>query len=72
MKNQSEEIGLGALQSAKNQPPRRTGQKRPKKQPEKAALWGERGPWKRTTMKKNLVKIKKSPPPPPPPPPPKP
>ena len=38
MKNQPEEIG--ALWSAKKQPPRRTGQKRPKKQPEKAALRG--------------------------------
>ena len=34
----------------KKPPPRRTGQKRPKKQPEKAALRGERGPWKRTTQ----------------------
>ena len=42
MKNQSEEIG--ALRSAKKKPPRRTGQKRPKKQPEKAALSGERCP----------------------------
>ena len=43
MKNQSEEIG--ALQSAKKKkPPRRTGQKRPKKQPGKAALRGERCP----------------------------
>ena len=30
--------------SAKKQPQRRTGQKRPKKQPEKAALRGERCP----------------------------
>ena len=42
MKNQLEKIG--ALQSAKKQPPKRTGQKRPKKQPEKAALRGERCP----------------------------
>ena len=42
MKNQSEE--MGALWSARKQPPRRTGQKRPKKQPEKAALRGERCP----------------------------
>jgi len=48
MKNQSEEIG--ALRSAKKQPSRRTGQKRPKKQPEKAAVRGERCPWKRTTQ----------------------
>ena len=40
MKNQSEE--MGDLRSAKNQPPRRTGQKRQKKQPEKAAA-GEKG-----------------------------
>ena len=58
MKNQWEEIG--ALRSAKkNTPPRRTGQKRQKKQPEKAAPWGERCPWKRT-VKKNLVKKKKA------------
>ena len=42
MKNQSEE--MGALWSARKHPPRRTGQKRPKKQPEKAALRGERCP----------------------------
>ena len=30
-----------ALRSAKKPPPRRTGQKRPKKQPEKAALRGK-------------------------------
>ncbi len=42
MKNQSDEIG--ALWSAKKQPPRRTGQKRPKKEPGKAALRGERCP----------------------------
>ena len=36
MYNQLEEIG--ALRSAKKHPPRRIGQKRPKKQPEKAAL----------------------------------
>jgi len=42
MKNQLKEIG--ALWSAKKQPPRRTGQKRPKKWPKKAALWGERCP----------------------------
>ena len=42
MKNQSKEIG--ALRSDRKQPPRRTGQKRPKKQPEKAALRGERCP----------------------------
>ena len=42
MKNQSEEIG--ALRSDRKQPPRRTGQKRPKKQPEKAAVRGERCP----------------------------
>ena len=41
-KNQSEEIGV--LQSAKKPPPKRTGQKSPKKQPEKAALVGERCP----------------------------
>ena len=58
MKNQSKEIG--ALRSDRKQPPRRTGQKRPKKQPEKAALRGERCPWKRATMKKNLVKNLKS------------
>ena len=40
MKNQSEE--MGALWSARKQPPRRTGQKRPKKQPGKAALRGEK------------------------------
>ena len=38
MKNQSEETG------ANKQPPRRTGQKRPKKQPEKAAVRRERCP----------------------------
>ena len=38
-KNQSEE--MRDLQSAKKQPPR-TGQKRPKKQPEKAAVCGEK------------------------------
>ena len=32
------------LRSAKSQPPRRTGQKRPKKQPEKATLRGKRCP----------------------------
>ena len=60
MKNQSEE--MGALWSAKKQPPKRTEQKRPNKQPEKAALRGERCPWKRTTstMKKKLVKNLKS------------
>ena len=42
MKNQSKEIG--ALRSDRKQPPRRTGQKRPKKQPEKAALRGKRCP----------------------------
>ena len=45
MKNQSEE--RGALRSAKKQPPRRTGQKRPKKQPGKAALRVERCPWEK-------------------------
>ena len=50
MKNQSEEIG--ALRSANKQSPWRTGQKRPKKQPEKAAVWGERCPWKRTPWKR--------------------
>ena len=46
IKNQLEEIGI-TLQSAKKKkknPPRRTGQKRPKKQPEKAAVRGERSP----------------------------
>ena len=33
---------MGALWSARKQPPRRTGQKRPKKQPGKAALRGEK------------------------------
>ena len=45
MKNQLEE--MGALWSAKkqtNKKTRRTGQKRPKKQPEKAAFRGERCP----------------------------
>ncbi len=42
MKNQLEEIE--ALRSANKQPPRRIGQKRPKKQPEKAAVREERCP----------------------------
>ena len=41
-KNQSEE--MRDLQSAKKPPPRRTGQKSPKKQPEKATFRGERCP----------------------------
>jgi len=45
---------------SKKPPPRRTGQKRPKKQPEKAAHRGERCPWKRTTMKMNFAKNLKS------------
>ena len=48
MKNQLEEIE--ALRSANKQPPRRIGQKRPKKQPEKAAVREERCPWKRTSQ----------------------
>ena len=44
MKNQSEE--MRDLQSAKKQPPRRTGQKRPKKQPEKATFRGKGTPEK--------------------------
>ena len=35
------------LHLCKKKNPRRTGQKRPKKQPEKAALRGERCPWKK-------------------------
>ena len=42
MKNQSKE--RGALRSDRKPPPRRTGQKRPKKEPGKAALRGERCP----------------------------
>jgi len=50
---------IGALRSAKTPPTRRTGQKRPKKQPEKAAV-GEKGALEKEqqTMKKNLVKKK--------------
>ena len=56
MKNQLEKIG--ALRRAKNQPSRRTGQKRPKKQPEKAALKGRKVPLKK---KKTIKKPKKKP-----------
>ena len=59
MKNQSEE--MGALWSAKRQPPRRTGQKRPKKQPEKAALSGENALEKEHNHEKELgKKLKKA------------
>ena len=59
MKNQSEE--MGALWSARKQLPRRTAQKRPKEQPEKAKLQWERCPWKRTTQpwKRTWLKKKK-------------
>ena len=59
MKNQSEEVG--ALRSAKKQPPRRTGQKRPKKQPGKAALREKGAPEKEQhNHEKELGKILKS------------
>ena len=59
MKNQLEEIG--ALRSAKKQPPRRTGLKRQKKTARKSSSQGRKVPLKKnfTTMKKNLAKIKK-------------
>ena len=55
MKNESEEIG--ALRSTKKQPPRRTGQKGPKKQPKKKQQSGEKVLLKKNTktMKKNLA-----------------
>ena len=67
MKNQLEEIG--ALRSAKKNPQktRRTGQKRPKQQPEKVSVRGERYPSKRTpqpwkrTWQKSFQKPKKKP-----------
>ena len=56
-KNQSEEIG--ALRSAKKQPPRRTGHKKAKATARKSSTQERKVPLKKnnTTMKKNLVKI---------------